>query len=591
MIEIGNVTGVSLPLGLIRIDGGTQSRTALVREKIDEYAQLMREGTVFPPVIVYYDGSDYWLADGFHRYHASHKIDIENTGPDRIIEDSGILVEIKQGSRRDAVLYSMGANTRHGIPLPLSDRKRCANAMLEDEEWSQWSDRKIAKQCGLHHETVGAIRREIYGDNRQNVTNQPEKPVDEDQECVTLRTPREVVAQWFADNPELEHLSNREIARRCGVTEGTVRNYRKELQDEREKAAQENAEVESLKEPEAVSEPASVVETTSEPEPPSQPAIDPEPESVAEVIETTEPEPEPEPATSENAEVEDVACEDEDEDVPEPEPTETVADPAIEMDEDEEDYDESEDVTEPEPVSEPEQPIEEHTVATPEPEPDPEPDPVEDTATPETEPAPGEQEAPAPAVVPTDDVEEQEEEKHIQSQGLPPALTSSESNEWYTPAQYVYAARELMRGIDVDPASNATANQIIKALTYYDIESNGLDKPWYGRVWLNPPYGRDNGGSNQEVWSHRLLEQYKAGITKEAVLLVNANTEAKWFQPFYDYLICFTNHRIKFYSTDGTPNQPTQGNALIYLGNNQDRFIEIFEQFGVVLTRAKRKIA
>ena len=178
---------------------------------------------------------------------------------------------------------------------------------------------------------------------------------------------------------------------------------------------------------------------------------------------------------------------------------------------------------------------------------------------------------------------QRDKDERAQRQGLPPALTSSESNEWYTPAQYVEAARQLMGGIDVDPASNATANKIIKALTYYDIESNGLDKPWYGRVWLNPPYGRDNGGSNQEVWSHRLLEQYETGITKEAVLLVNANTEAKWFQPFYDYLICLTNHRIKFYSTDGTPNQPTQGNALIYLGHQQERFIEIFKQFGRIV--------
>jgi ParB-like chromosome segregation protein Spo0J len=176
-----------------------------------------------------------------------------------------------------------------------------------------------------------------------------------------------------------------------------------------------------------------------------------------------------------------------------------------------------------------------------------------------------------------------DEEARTQRQGLPPALISSESNEWYTPAQYVDAARQLMGGIDVDPASNEHANKIVQATTYYDAETNGLDKPWVGRTWLNPPYGRDNGGSNQEVWSHRLLEQYKSGITKEAVLLVNANTEAKWFQPFYDHLICFTNHRIKFYSTDGTPNQPTQGNALIYLGNNQDRFIEIFKQFGRIV--------
>lgn len=163
------------------------------------------------------------------------------------------------------------------------------------------------------------------------------------------------------------------------------------------------------------------------------------------------------------------------------------------------------------------------------------------------------------------------------------ALQSSESNEWFTPAQYVGAAHELMGGIDVDPASNAHANKIIQASTYYDIESNGLDKSWSGRVWLNPPYGRDIAGSNQEAWSRRLVEQYQAGITTEAILLVNANTEAKWFQPLYDYLICFTNHRIRFYTNDGTSSQPTQGNALVYFGVQQERFIEIFKQFGRII--------
>jgi hypothetical protein len=165
------------------------------------------------------------------------------------------------------------------------------------------------------------------------------------------------------------------------------------------------------------------------------------------------------------------------------------------------------------------------------------------------------------------------------------ALQSSESNEWFTPAQYVNAARELMGNIDIDPASNALANEVIQATNYYDIDTNGLDKQWTGRVWLNPPYGRDGGGSNQEVWSHRLIEQYNAGLTIEAVLLVNANTEAKWFQPLYDYLICFTNHRIRFYNTNGESSQPTQGNALVYLGKQRRRFIELFNSFGVIVRK------
>jgi DNA N-6-adenine-methyltransferase (Dam)/Protein of unknown function (DUF3102) len=173
------------------------------------------------------------------------------------------------------------------------------------------------------------------------------------------------------------------------------------------------------------------------------------------------------------------------------------------------------------------------------------------------------------------------------SRGVPAALQSSESNEWYTPREYVDAVRELLGTIDVDPASNALANEIVRATTLYDFQTNGLEYEWTGRVFLNPPYGFDSGRSNQEIWTQRLLQQFNAGITTEAVLLVNANTEAKWFQPLYDYLICLTNHRIRFYNASGDSSQPTQGNALIYFGSQRARFLALFSRFGTVIERAR----
>src|SRR5436305_14747545 len=130
------------------------------------------------------------------------------------------------------------------------------------------------------------------------------------------------------------------------------------------------------------------------------------------------------------------------------------------------------------------------------------------------------------------------------------ALLSSESTEWYTPARYVNAAREVMGGIDTDPASNDMANRLVKATTYYTKETNGYDKPWHGRVWLNPPYGHDDKKGNQSRWSQRLTEQYQAGITTQSVLLVNAMTERKWIKPLYQFPICFTDHRIRFYNPE-----------------------------------------
>lgn len=166
-----------------------------------------------------------------------------------------------------------------------------------------------------------------------------------------------------------------------------------------------------------------------------------------------------------------------------------------------------------------------------------------------------------------------------------PANFQSTSNEWYTPAEYIEAARVVMGGIDLDPASNAQANEVVQAATYFTQHDDGLTRPWPGRVWLNPPYGIEDGGSSAGLWASRLIEQYRAGITTEAILLVNAVTERRWFQPLWDFPICFTDHRIRFYTSEGTPQQPVSGNAFVYLGENIYTFAFVFLGFGPVVTR------
>lgn len=165
-------------------------------------------------------------------------------------------------------------------------------------------------------------------------------------------------------------------------------------------------------------------------------------------------------------------------------------------------------------------------------------------------------------------------------------LHSSESNEWYTPAQYVDAARDLMGAIDLDPATSEQANATVKAKKIYTIDDDGFAKQWKGRVWLNPPYGREEGeGSNQARWTQKLIDEYAAGRVTEAVLLVNAAPANKWFAPLWEYLVCFTDHRIRFQSPIGEASQPTHSNALVYLGKNADRFIKCFARFGAIVKR------
>jgi hypothetical protein len=172
-----------------------------------------------------------------------------------------------------------------------------------------------------------------------------------------------------------------------------------------------------------------------------------------------------------------------------------------------------------------------------------------------------------------------------------PANFSSASNEWYTPSDYVDAARELMGAIDLDPASNPLANETVQAARYFVQEDDGLAQTWYGRVFLNPPYGVTGGESNAGVWARKLITEYRAGNVSEAVLLVNANTERKWFNPLWDFPICFTDHRIQFYTPDGVGAQPVDGNALVYLGMNVRGFVDVFSRFGEVAGSFTREVA
>ena len=133
----------------IRLDGGTQPRAALDYGVVGEYAEAIQGGAKFPAVTVFYDGSDYWLADGFHRVTAALRAGLTE-----------IEADVHQGSRRDAVLFSVGVNASHGLRRTPADKRRAVTALLNDEEWSQWSDREIARRCAVSPDTVNRYRKE-----------------------------------------------------------------------------------------------------------------------------------------------------------------------------------------------------------------------------------------------------------------------------------------------------------------------------------------------------------------------------------------------------------------------------------------------
>ena len=145
-----------LPLANIILDNQVQSRQAVDRCVIEEYAEKMREGTEFPPVVVFSDGEALYVADGFHRVEAA-----------RLAGLDAIAADIRQGARRDAVLYAAGANASHGLRRSNEDKRRAVGMLLADPEWSQWSDREIARRAGVSHVFVGRIRSGLSGNGYQ----------------------------------------------------------------------------------------------------------------------------------------------------------------------------------------------------------------------------------------------------------------------------------------------------------------------------------------------------------------------------------------------------------------------------------------
>lgn len=131
----------------IRIDGGTQGRVALDLGVVAEYAESLTDAVELPPIVLFHDGTEHWLADGFHRYFAYKEKD-----------RASIPAVVREGTQRDAVLYSLSANGTHGLRRTNEDKHKSVNTMLADAEWCKLSDREIAKHCGVSHTFVANVR-------------------------------------------------------------------------------------------------------------------------------------------------------------------------------------------------------------------------------------------------------------------------------------------------------------------------------------------------------------------------------------------------------------------------------------------------
>jgi len=159
-----------------------------------------------------------------------------------------------------------------------------------------------------------------------------------------------------------------------------------------------------------------------------------------------------------------------------------------------------------------------------------------------------------------------------------------DGDEWHTPTKYIKAAREVMGDIELDPATCATAQEKVQAKHFLTKEDDALLHPWFGRVWLNPPYSMPK----IERFVDKLLSEFEGGNVIEAIMLVNNSSDTKWFHKLLSrFPACFTSGRVKFWHPAHKSFAARQGQTLFYLGPEwkAEIFLSVFSRFGIVVGR------
>ncbi len=496
---INTAERTTIPLERIKTDGGTQMRAALDPDTVQEYLDAMQPigWGDFPAVIVYYDGKDHWLADGFHRVEAYRR------AADNLDQPASVPADVRSGTRRDAILHAAGANASHGLRRTNADKRRAVETLLRDDDWRHWSNREIGRRCNVSESFVREVKKDLgidtahetqyihpktgeqtamrtanIGATRTLASETPavrtywapaSAPIpagwDDDDEAeyqALLPTWKQPANQFHAIS-ELDRITLRRVAERLSLER--LDNLRFSLEERRRTLWLEERRQE--RSPSAINNQQSPISNYD-------------------------------PDVAANAEAATVQ-------------------------------------------------IIEYDAAAPLPEWAEEPD---------------DEEPPFVPVSLRDDYD---------------------SDEWYTPADYIEAARRAMGSIDLDPATCEMAQTIVQADVYLTKMDNGLAAKWLREtVWLNPPY------SNSQAWIDKLLREVDGVFVKQAIVLVNNATETAWFQSLLarSAVVCFPGRRLQFWRHDHSNVGARQGQAIFYLGANDAAFVAEFQQFGTLMRRA-----
>lgn len=199
-----------LAIDQIRIDGGTQSRERLNDETVAEYAEAMREGADFPPIVVFHDGSDNWLADGFHRFHGARAAGLDSLAAD-----------LRTGTKMDALWFALGANKSNGQRPSRGDVRHAV--LLALKTWPDKSQREIAVQVGCSQAWVNSLKQQVIStdhlpDAPATVTGKDGKQYPASKSRSAREdSPKEIEMPQINQSPSAPHPAIRATSRGVGI--------------------------------------------------------------------------------------------------------------------------------------------------------------------------------------------------------------------------------------------------------------------------------------------------------------------------------------------------------------------------------------
>jgi len=158
---------------------------------------------------------------------------------------------------------------------------------------------------------------------------------------------------------------------------------------------------------------------------------------------------------------------------------------------------------------------------------------------------------------------------------------TSNTVEWYTPSEIIEAARKTLGRIDLDPFSCEQANKTVKATHIFTKQDDGFEQHWFGKVWCNHPFSREN--NKRIAW--KALEEHVSNDC-EIVMITFAATSEAWFKPLLHRPQCYLHGRTNYYDQEGNKVKGvTKGSVITYFGKNVHAFYEAFKHLGTVKVR------